>query len=201
MTEELTLRKNTVRKVNSGDPFAAVRQAKNAPPRKGLLILVDDSGSMDQFVDEKSKREHASSALDDLRKQTASTGVDLIIVFYADIASVLPGRNGYGTLLHKGLDFALAQDISIDRGIVLSDGMDCDEHSALTVIQHLEVPFDTIFFGPIGSGGMAFMEEIARLTKGTFYTSASGVRISEELKALGKRAIGMLSDSTRRITL
>lgn len=138
------------------------------------VILVDISGSMD-CNDARGGKSRYDVAQEELaRLQGTMPGKLAIIAFSHDTLFVpsgsLPGTQGT-TNLAGALKFARAADSIPDmRFVVVSDGEPDDERSALDEARLYRNRIDTVYVGPEGGGGLAFLQKLARLKNGTNMT-------------------------------
>ena len=148
-------------------------------------ILVDISGSMDQSDARGGKSRYDVAQEELARLQANLPGKLAIIAFSRETIFVpsgsLPGTQGT-TNLAGALKFARAADKIPDmRFIVISDGEPDDEREALSEAKLYRNKIDTVYVGPDGGSGQAFLNKLARskggeaLTKPKLEQLASGV--------------------------
>lgn len=154
------------------------------------IIVVDMSGSMAAMdaPGGRSRYEAAEQELRDLQQQLP--GKIAVVAFSSSVQfcpSGIPPRLGGGTALTAALRFVHPAD-GVARIIVISDGQPDSPGDALREARRFKHKIDTIYIGPEdgwGSGGQAFLQELAAATGGqNLQSAAPGLLKNETLKLL-----------------
>jgi len=160
-------------------------------------IIFDDSGSMNERVEEKTKIDHAhtgirnftsqcnprdtSLAIYPLNKepQVLSCNYDLVNLYCSTIRPT-------GSTPLYGRTIKMLSDLELTRGVLFSDGEPTDgsgyysatdeeseekediKDQMIVLAIEKKVPLDTIFIGDLGTRGFKLMKEIADKTGGIF---------------------------------
>lgn len=139
------------------------------------IIIVDTSSSM-HIDDSRGGKSRYAVACAELQHLQASLPGKLALLSFADdvqfCPSGIPFDFGGGTDLAKALKFAKVADLSSGmRFIVISDGEPNDESEALKVARTFKNRIDTIFVGPEGGSGQAFLSRLASASGGQGVTA------------------------------
>ena len=150
------------------------------------ILLVDMSGSMEarDAPGGISRYEAAESEL--LRLQEENPGKIAVIAFSSTVEfcpSGRPPRLGGGTNMAQALRFVRAAD-GIARIILISDGDPDDKMEVLNVAYSFEGKIDTVYIGPEGGNGAAFLAELAKKSGGVFAQSNAPGMMNESVTLL-----------------
>ena len=152
------------------------------------ILLVDMSGSMEAHDAPGgiSRYEAAESEL--LRLQEQNPGKIAVIAFSSTVEfcpSGRPPRLGGGTNMAQALRFIKAAD-GLARIIVISDGEPDDKMAVLNVAHGFKSRIDTVYIGPEGGRGAAFLAELAQKSGGVFAQSNAPGMMGESVTLLLK---------------
>ena len=139
------------------------------------IIIVDTSGSM-HATDSRGGKSRYDVACAELKHLQGSLPGKLALLSFSDdvqfCPSGVPFDFGGGTDLAKALKFAKVADLASGmRFIVISDGEPNDESEALKVAKTYRNRIDTIFVGPEGGSGQAFLNQLAKASGGQGVTA------------------------------
>lgn len=155
-----------------------------------VVIIVDTSGSM-AACDARGDRSRYDVACEELKNLQAQLPGKLALISFSDdvifCPSGIPFNYGRGTDLTKALKFAKIADLASGmRFIVISDGEPDDESTALAVAKTFKAKIDTIYVGPEGGEGQAFLKRLAKASGGQGVTA-------EKVKELQSTVIHLLT--------
>lgn len=154
-----------------------------------IIIVIDTSGSM-CASDSRGGRSRYEVACEELKNLQGSLPGKLALLSFSDdvmfCPSGIPHNYQGGTNLAGALKFAKIADVSGMRFIVVSDGEPDDESGALAVARTFKARIDTIYVGPEGGSGQAFLNKLARASGGTGVTA-------EKVKELSTTVQGLLT--------
>jgi len=140
-----------------------------------VIILVDTSGSMDQH-DSRDNRSRYEVACEELKNLQAHLPGKLALLSFSSDVLFCPNGIPFNyqgmTDLAKALKFAKMADIKGIRFIVISDGEPDSESQALDVAKTYKARIDTIYVGPEGGDGEAFLRKLAKASGGQGVTAA-----------------------------
>jgi len=140
-----------------------------------VIILVDTSGSMDQH-DSRDSRSRYDVACEELKNLQASLPGKLALLSFSSDVLFCPNGIPFNyqgmTDLAKALKFAKMADVKGIRFIVISDGEPDSESQALDVAKTYKARIDTIYVGPEGGDGEAFLRKLAKASGGQGVTAA-----------------------------
>lgn len=180
--------------------IAAMAQANGgriAPPE--VIIIFDHSGSteiIDANLLDGRRVSRYQAACEQLAIIQARLPGKIAVLAFADEVTPCPGGvppepTGF-TNLTGALRFAREADTGAVRFIVISDGAPNNKGTALAVAGEYAGQIDTVLVGELDEWERkdctAFMEELARIGRGTFTRDASGMRF------LGETVIKMLGN-------
>jgi Mg-chelatase subunit ChlD len=152
-----------------------------------VVIIVDTSGSMDAN-DAGNGLSRYEKACQELKNLQASLPGKLALLSFSDdvifCPSGVPFNYQGGTDLTRALKFAKMADVKGMRFIVISDGQPNDEQEALNVAKTFKNRIDTIFVGPEGGSGQAFLRRLAKASGGQGVTSAQVKELESTVKHL-----------------
>lgn len=173
----------------SGKPLAESFLAADA------IVLVDVSGSMSDTIKApeggyKSRYELACLELQKL--QATLPGKIAVVEFSGRPAFCWSGRPSFqqgGTDMAEALRFIQPADGCGMTIVLISDGMPDDERETLQVARQFETKIDTVFVGPEGEPGAAFLRKLSAATGGSASVN-SVAELSTAIKGLlpGKAA-------------
>ena len=152
-----------------------------------VIIIVDTSGSMAE-CDSRSGRSRYEVAGDELKNLQAHLPGKLALLSFSDdvifCPSGIPFNYGGGTDLAKALKFAKVADVTGMRFIVISDGQPQNEEGALKVARTYKNKIDTIYVGPEGGEGQAFLKRLAKASGGQGVTAAQVKQLDSTVQRL-----------------
>lgn len=127
------------------------------------LILVDTSGSMmSHDYAEQSRYDRACSELAILQEKLQGK---IAVFSFSYKSQFCPNGKPYfldgGTALHTALADVHMVDGLIEKLFIISDGKPDDANAALAQAARFTTPIVTIFIGPSGSAGEAFLKRLA----------------------------------------
>ena len=151
------------------------------------IILVDTSGSMDQH-DAREGKTRYDVACEELKTlQVSLPGKLAVISFSSDVLfcpNGIPFNYQGMTDLAKALKFAKIADVKGMRFIVISDGEPNSEDEALRVAKTYKNRIDTIYVGPKGGDGEAFLKRLAKASQGQSVTAAQVKELASNVQQL-----------------
>jgi Mg-chelatase subunit ChlD len=128
------------------------------------ILIVDVSGSMEAHDAPGGQSRH-EAAEQELRRLQETMPGKLAVVCFSDSAEFcpagIPRRMNSGTNLAGALRFVQAADGTGIRFVVISDGQPNDENAALQVARQFTSRIDTVYIGPEGGTGRAFLQQLA----------------------------------------
>ena len=142
------------------------------------IIVLDMSGSMSSHDAPGGKSREQVAEEDVIHLQTMHKG-KIALFCFADYCIFAPGgvplNCGGSTNMAAALRYIQAADDCGSKIILVSDGMPNDASETLRIAREFKNKIDTIFCGPETDteGGRAFLEKLARATKGKSYQSDS----------------------------
>lgn len=148
------------------------------------IVIVDTSGSMGGTP--------YQQACDELRKLQSSLPGQVAVIAFSDRPEFAPSGTpryiGGGTDLAGALKFVHVADDTGMRFVVISDGEPNDEAKALAVARTFKSRIDTVFIGPEGDPGAAFLKRLADASGGVYSKNAVhqiAARVEQLLLAAG----------------
>ena len=154
------------------------------------MIIVDVSASMHQCDARRNGllMSRYKAACNELAQLQCTLPGKLAVIAFSDTAQFCP--NGVPPLLGGSTDLAEAlRFVQIADGcgirfILISDGEPDDEHEALQVASHFTSRIDTVFVGPEGGAGAAFLQRLAALHDGAFVFAGRTQDLAEHVHRL-----------------
>lgn len=139
------------------------------------IILVDTSSSMSAH-DSRGGKSRYDVACDELKTLQMNLPGKLALLSFSDdvvfCPNGIPFNFGCMTDLAKALKFAKMGDLASGmRFIVISDGEPNDEDAALAVAKTYKNKIDTVYVGPEGGDGQAFLKRLAKASGGQTVTA------------------------------
>lgn len=139
------------------------------------IILVDTSSSMSAH-DSRGGKSRYDVACEELATLQVNLPGKLALLSFSDdvifCPNGVPFDFGCMTDLARALKFAKMGDLSSGmRFIVISDGEPNNEEEALAVARTYKNRIDTVFVGPDGSDGQAFLKRLAKASGGQTVTA------------------------------
>lgn len=150
------------------------------------IVIVDVSGSMDaRDVDAPGKytgwedgplpgRSRYTAACQELEKLQASIpGRVAVVAFSSTVQFVWGGHPpflGGGTDMAEALRFVKPADGCGMRLVLISDGEPNDPDETMQVAKAFQSPIDTVYIGPEGGRGAAFLKQLSAAAGGTSAT-------------------------------
>lgn len=126
-------------------------------------------------------------ACSELRKLQASLPGQIAVIAFSDKPEFAPAGTprmiGGGTDLTKALAFVRAADGCDMRFVVISDGQPDNETTALAEAARFTSRIDTVFVGPNGDPGAAFLKRLAAASGGQ-YSKNEVHQIAERVERL-----------------
>lgn len=141
-----------------------------------LILLCDRSGSMTgrDAAQGKARYQVEDEIVKDLQRRHEGK---ILLASFSDYATIhvngiLPEPNG-GTAMLDGLKKVLPYCVDDMRVILISDGEPSDREEPIInfAVKNLYGRLDTMFAGPKGSSGEAFLKRLARACNGTTQTN------------------------------
>jgi hypothetical protein len=172
--------------------LSAIAQQNNASIAEtfinaDVVIIVDTSGSM-AAEDARGGKSRYDVACEELKNLQASLPGKLALLSFSDdvifCPSGIPFNYEGGTHLDKALKFAKIADVTGMRFIVISDGEPHDEDAALKVARTFKAKIDTIYVGPEGGDGQAFLRKLAKASGGQGVTAAKVAQLADNVQKL-----------------
>lgn len=156
-----------------------------------LVAIVDTSGSMNSR-DARGGRQRYEVACDELATlQKAHTG-KIAVISFSDRAQFCPAGipmyMGNLTDLAGALRFAKVCDAATMRFVVVSDGEPNDAEAALSVARTYQGRIDTVFVGPEGGRGAAFLQRLAAAQGGRTATASCADMLAATIERLALSA-------------
>lgn len=146
------------------------------------VIIVDTSGSMgarDEVPSMFGSPERRSAgggltryqrACDELAQLQGSLEGRIAVIAFSSSTVFCPDGTplnlGGGTDLASALEFVQVADGVVERFIVISDGWPDDAEAAIKIASTFTTRIDTIFIGPPGDAGEAFLRRLAAACRG-----------------------------------
>lgn len=151
------------------------------------IILVDTSGSM-CACDARGGKSRYDVACEELKNLQAHMPGKLAVIAFSDDTLFCPNGVPWnyegGTDLTKALRFAKVADVSGMKFIVISDGQPHNEETALQVAKTYKAKIDTIYVGPEGGEGQAFLKRLAKASGGQGVTAAKVAQLAGNVQKL-----------------
>lgn len=151
------------------------------------IIIVDTSGSM-AAEDARGGRSRYEVACEELKNLQASMPGKLAVIAFSDdvlfCPNGIPFDYGCGTDLTKALKFTKVADVTGMKFIVISDGEPHDEQSAIATARTYKAKIDTIYVGPEGGEGQAFLRRLAKASGGQGVTAAQVNKLASSVEKL-----------------
>jgi hypothetical protein len=171
---------------------ASAAAVKGVPLAEALLdveslILLDCSGSM-ATADSRGSRRRIDSAREELATLQRDLPGKLALVCFAGHAQLMwggvPPEPMGGTDLAGALAFAKTFDQGGMRFVVVSDGEPDDQAKALATARGFAGPISTVFVGPEGGPGAAFLRRLATASGGRHATADRVRELADVVKPL-----------------
>jgi Mg-chelatase subunit ChlD len=137
------------------------------------IFLLDISGSMDCYVDGKSKLGHLRSIMKDYPEAVKicfSSDVYCNVDRNGNVDCVIPTSAHGSTDLARAIGYLRGLAKRPERIVLISDGDPDDPNAAMREATGFSVPIDIIFIGQKGSSGERFMINLAKFTGGRQFT-------------------------------
>ena len=151
------------------------------------VIIVDVSGSMGAH-DSRNGQMRYDVAIQELATLQASMPGKLAIIAFSSSVEFVPGGEpefeGGGTDLAGALRFPKICDVEDIKMVVISDGEPGDPTTALHVAGTIKASISTVYVGPEGGRGAAFLEKLARANQGTFGEAARVVALADTVRPM-----------------
>lgn len=151
------------------------------------IVIVDTSGSMGQNDSTGGKTRYDVACTELKNLQATLQGKIAVLSFSSDVMfcpAGIPHNYGEGTYLAKAMNFAKMADVPDMRFIVISDGQPDDEDEALEAARKFTNRIDTIYVGPEGGSGSAFLKQLAKASGSKNVTSAQVKELASDIKTL-----------------
>lgn len=177
--------------------LAAIASQQNSSIAESFLsadaiILVDVSSSM-ETVDElpswelhrQTRYERACAELTKLQKTLP--GKIAVVAFAGEPIFCPGGQPAFlhgGTQLDRALRFVRVADDCDMRFILVSDGEPFEPFACLKEARKFKSRIDTVYIGPIGGEGEAFLKELAAASGGTSDTKVGASDLSNSIQRL-----------------
>ncbi len=152
-----------------------------------VLVLVDVSASM-HAADAGRGRTRYAAACDELANLQAVHPGKIGVIAFSTLPTFCPGgvppEPSGGTDLTEALDYARVADGCGMQFIVISDGEPNNEHTALAAAKRYTSRIDTVFVGPEGGDGQAFLRRLAAASGGQGVTAAQTAQLAQTIERL-----------------
>jgi hypothetical protein len=172
--------------------LAAVAGGRGRPLAEQFLyvehVLLFDTSSSMSTADGRAGRRRIDVAREHLARLQAELPGKLAIVAFGDEARFVPGgvppEPAGGTDLAGALRFARRLDVPGVRFLCISDGEPDAPQAALEVARTFRAPISTIYVGPEGGEGQAFLARLARAVGGRSATAARAAGLADAARPL-----------------
>jgi hypothetical protein len=137
------------------------------------IFLLDISGSMNCYVNGKSKLDHLRSIMKDYPeavKTCFSSDVYCSVDRNGNVDCTIPPYAHGSTDLARAIRYLRGLAKRPERIVLISDGDPDDPNAAMREATGFSVPIDIIFIGQKGSSGEMFMINLAKFTGGRQFT-------------------------------
>lgn len=151
------------------DGLAQIREEKHIiKQQEGIIFLLDVSGSMSDYVDDKPKIAHLREVMQDYQanRKVSFSGR----IYESQIPE--PQSNTNMALGFQHLQTIIPKPISV---VLISDGEPDNPENAIVEAIKLHTPINIVFIGDKGSRGEQFMIHLASLTGGKQFTAQTNV--------------------------
>lgn len=152
-----------------------------------LIALVDVSGSMDAH-DAPSGQTRYDAACRELAALQKQHPGKVGVIAFSTTAVFCPGGQppllAGGTNLADALDYAHVADGCGIQFVVISDGEPNSEADALRAARRFTSRIDTVFVGPEGGRGAAFLRQLAAASGGQHVTAAKTAQLAQQVERL-----------------
>lgn len=150
------------------------------------IVLIDRSGSMGRS--DYGNQSRYKRAANELAKLQANNEGKIAVVAFDHEAmfcpsGVSPEPRG-GTNIDTALQFVQIADGVVDQFVVISDGETYDEENTLQIAKQFSTPIHTIFIGPEGGEGEAFLKKLAKVKGGISSTTTGAVDLASKIETL-----------------
>jgi Mg-chelatase subunit ChlD len=181
MTSELDVSKKNLLRSNNDEKSLSLSQKltkglEEIKAKKDFLkkiFLLDISGSMEMYVEGRSKLDHLRHIMKDYpeaRKVCFSSDVYCNVDRNGNVDCTIPTSAHGSTDLARAIRHLRGLAKRPERIVLISDGEPDDMVAATREATGFSVPIDIIFIGQKGSSGERFMIDLARLTRGRQFT-------------------------------
>lgn len=152
------------------------------------IVIVDTSSSMSAH-DSRGGKSRYDVACEELKTLQANLPGKLALLSFSDDVIFCPNGVPFDfssmTDLARALKFAKMGDLSSGmRFIVISDGEPNSEEDALAVARTYKNKIDTVYVGPEGGDGQAFLKRLAKASGGQSVTSDRVKELASTVKKL-----------------
>ncbi len=137
------------------------------------IFLLDISGSMDMYIEGKSKLDHLRDIMreyPEARKICFSSDVYCEVDRNGNVDCTIPMSAQGSTDLARAIGYLRTLIKRPERIVLISDGEPDDSNAATREAIGFSVPIDIIFIGQKGSSGERFMINLAKFTRGRQFT-------------------------------
>jgi len=152
------------------------------------IILIDISGSMTSHDSRGDGLSRYQAACEELAHLQATHPGRLAVIEFNNITQFVPGgkpgRPYGGTDLAGALKFAKLADVTGMVFFVISDGRPDSERDALDIAATIKARIHTIYVGPEGSIGQAFLKRLANAAGGKFAVDHGAMKLAETTERL-----------------
>lgn len=152
-----------------------------------LIAIVDVSASM-SALDGRDGRTRYDVACDELARLQAVHPGKIGVIAFSTLPHFCPGgvppKPSGGTGLAQALDYAHVADGCDIQFIVISDGEPDSEEQALRAAKRYTSRIDTVYVGPEGGDGQAFLRRLAAASGGQGVTAAKAAQLAETVERL-----------------
>lgn len=152
-----------------------------------LIAIVDVSGSMDA-CDAPGGRTRYDAACRELAALQANHPGKIGVIAFSSTTVFCPGGQppmlAGGTNLAAALEFAHIADGCGIQFVVISDGEPNSESAALQAAGRFQSRIDTVYVGPEGGSGAAFLRQLAAASGGQHVTAAKTAQLAQQVERL-----------------
>jgi len=163
------------------------------------IFLLDISGSMDTYVEGKSKLDHLRDIMRDYpeaRKICFSSDVYCDVDRNGNVDCAIPSSAHGSTDLAKAIGHLRTLTKRPERIVLISDGEPDDSDAAIREAIGFSVPIDIIFIGQKGGSGERFMIKLATFTRGRQFTIED--KSANFQKQLSIKIAGLLTSGSEK---
>lgn len=152
-----------------------------------LIAIIDVSGSM-SAQDAPGEYSRYDAACRELAALQARHPGNIGVIAFSSTTIFCPGGVPpfleAGTNLAEALEYAHVADGCDIQFVVISDGEPQSEADALRVAGRFQSRIDTVYVGPEGGRGVAFLRQLAAASGGQHVTAAKTAQLAQQVERL-----------------